>query len=43
MDITLEMAEKTPPGFDHCEPKFNQQEELNKDLTWSAESVPRVR
>lgn len=39
MDIMLEML----PGFDHCEPKFNQQEELNKDLTWSDKTVPRVR
>ena len=46
MDITLEMAQKTPPGnlgFDRCEPKFSEQEELSKDLTWSAKSVPRVR
>jgi hypothetical protein len=46
MDITLEMAQKMPPGnpgFDHREPKFNEQEELSKALTWSAESVPRVR
>ena len=41
MDIMLEMVEKRPSGSDH-EPKFNLQEELNKDLTWSDEPVPRV-
>jgi hypothetical protein len=41
LDIT-QKSEKTPPVFD-CEPKFDQQKELSKDLTWSDKSAQRVR
>ncbi len=43
MATRVEIVQIPRPGLDHCEPKFNEQEELSKGLTWSGESVPRVR